>query len=124
MKPLATEWMDKAEGDYLTAQRELMASDRPNYDAACFHAQQCCEKYFKARLVAADIAFPKTHDLGILLNLLIGVESSWEFLRSDINQLATLAVEVRYPGYRADAQTAQEALRIASLVRNTVRQTL
>jgi HEPN domain-containing protein len=39
----------KAEGDFLTAGRELRARKSPNYDAVCFHAQQCAEKYLKAK---------------------------------------------------------------------------
>ena len=48
MKPITGEWVDKAEGDFVTAQRELNALDHPNYDAVCFHSQQCAEKYLKA----------------------------------------------------------------------------
>jgi hypothetical protein len=33
MKPLTAEWVDKAEGDFLTAGRELHGAP-PNYDAA------------------------------------------------------------------------------------------
>lgn len=36
MKPLTQEWFDKAEGDWVTAGRELRARKDPNYDAACF----------------------------------------------------------------------------------------
>jgi hypothetical protein len=50
MKPLTQEWIEKAEGDFRTARRELQAKRLPNYDAVCFHAQQCAEKYLKARL--------------------------------------------------------------------------
>ena len=57
MKPLTKEWVDKAEGDFITARRELRARKAPNYDAACFHAQQCAEKYLKARLQEEGIAF-------------------------------------------------------------------
>ena len=44
MKPLTREWVDKAEGDFVTVTREYRARKSPNYDAACFHAQQCAEK--------------------------------------------------------------------------------
>ena len=44
MNELTTEWVAKAEGDYATAERELRARRRPNYDAVCFHAQQTVEK--------------------------------------------------------------------------------
>jgi HEPN domain-containing protein len=40
MKPLTREWVKKAEGDFQTAQRETRARKLPNYDSACFHAQQ------------------------------------------------------------------------------------
>jgi HEPN domain-containing protein len=67
MKPRTQEWVDKAEGDFITAGRELEAPQAPYYDSVCFHAQQCVEKYFKARLYEADIPFSKIHDLRILL---------------------------------------------------------
>lgn len=47
MTPLTREWVMKADGDYATASRELRARKQPNYDAACFHAQQCAEKDLK-----------------------------------------------------------------------------
>ncbi len=43
MKPISFEWIAKAEGDFATAQRELGATDHPNYDAVCFHAQRCAD---------------------------------------------------------------------------------
>ncbi len=41
MQPLTQEWIEKAEGDFATASREVRARLLPNYDAVCFHAQQC-----------------------------------------------------------------------------------
>lgn len=38
MKPLTQAWIEKAEGDFRTAGRELRAEQLPNYDAVCFHA--------------------------------------------------------------------------------------
>lgn len=35
MKPLTGEWIEKAEADFNSAQREYRARKRPNYDAAC-----------------------------------------------------------------------------------------
>ena len=66
MKPITQEWINKAEADFATAQRELQVQQRPNYDAVCFHAQQCIEKYLKACLQEESIAFTKTHDLNRL----------------------------------------------------------
>ena len=47
MKPLSLEWIEKAEGDFHSLECEVRARKHPNYDAACFHAQQCAEKYLK-----------------------------------------------------------------------------
>lgn len=44
MKPLTKEWIEKAEGDYKVAARERRTK-LPVYEAVCFHAQQCIEKY-------------------------------------------------------------------------------
>ena len=63
MKPITDEWIAKAEGDWLTARREMNAMPAPNFDAAVFHAQTCAETYLKARLIEGDVEFPMTHDL-------------------------------------------------------------
>ena len=70
VNPLILEWIDKAEGDWLSAMRDYRARLDPNYDAVCFLAQQCAEKYIKALLQSAVIPFPKTHNLSELLDLL------------------------------------------------------
>ena len=44
MNPLTVEWIEKASADLATAGREMRARRDPNYDAVCFHAQQCVEK--------------------------------------------------------------------------------
>ena len=59
------------EGDFATAGRELRARKNPNYEAACFHAQQCAEKYLKAILQEQSIPFGRTHNLIALLDLLL-----------------------------------------------------
>lgn len=53
MKPLTAEWLDKAEGDFAVMERESRVRRNPAHDIACFHAQQCVEKYLKARLCHA-----------------------------------------------------------------------
>ncbi|MBI5095838.1 MAG: HEPN domain-containing protein [Candidatus Hydrogenedentes bacterium] len=63
MNEVVEEWVRKAEGDFATANRELAAADNPNYDAACFHAQQCIEKLLKAAIIMRTALPHKTHDL-------------------------------------------------------------
>jgi len=43
MNGTVKEWVSKAETDYARAARELRATESPNYDAACFHAEQCAD---------------------------------------------------------------------------------
>ncbi len=121
MKPETVEWTDKAEGDFRTACRELNAAEWPNYDAACFHAQQCAEKYLKARLVEAGLHFPRIHDLEALLNLALPLEPAWEGLRVGLQQLTDMAVEVRYPGMKAEAVDAALAVSVAEQMRTAAR---
>ena len=98
MNPLTLEWIQKAEGDFATAGRELRARKNPNYDAACFHAQQCAEKYLKAILQELSVPFGKSHNLIGLLDLLLSQDSAWEDIRADLEVLSVYAVGVRYPG--------------------------
>ncbi|NOZ21960.1 MAG: HEPN domain-containing protein [Planctomycetes bacterium] len=121
MKPHTAEWVAKAEGDGTTARREFDAQTNPNHDAVCFHAQQCAEKYLKARLVEAGETFPKTHDLSALLDLVLPFEPSWVTLREDLDRLTDLAVEVRYPGLTADRDDAAKALHMAEKLRHLAR---
>jgi HEPN domain-containing protein len=121
MQPLTREWIAKAEGDYASANRELRARKQPNYDAACFHAQQCAEKYLKALLQEAAISFGRTHNLTGLLDLLLPIDASWELMRADLLQLSNYAVLVRYPGASADKLIAREAVALARAVRARAR---
>lgn len=77
MKPVTSEWFEKAEGDWATLMREFRARKNPNYDAVCFHSQQSAEKYLKGRLQEASIAIKKTHDLEVILNEVLKIEPTW-----------------------------------------------
>lgn len=124
MKLLTQEWVSKAEGDFISAQREFRARKNPNFDATCFHAQQCAEKYLKARLQEANIPFGKTHDLVVLLDLVLPTEPLWAVHRSKLRDLTASAVEFRYPGEIADRETARTALAISKEIRHAVRNSL
>ena len=121
MKPLTLEWVDKAEGDFATAGRELRARKSPNYDAACFHAQQMAEKYLKAFLQENDQPVPKTHSLIDLLALVIQVDTSFYLIRPDLERLDRFAVRFRYPGETADRYEAKGAFQSALVVRQFTR---
>ena len=124
MNQLTVEWLAKAEADLRTARREMAADPDPNYDATCFHAQQCAEKYLKGRLTEAGIPFPRTHDLVRLVALALSAEPSWQALTTQVDTLTDSAVEARYPGASADAVDAAAALRVVEIVRSHVRGSL
>jgi HEPN domain-containing protein len=124
MKPLTREWVEKAEGDFLVATQIMRRRKRRVYDAACFHCQQTMEKYFKARLFEAGLPFPKTHDLAVLLNLLLPVEPLWKSYESAVKELTEYAVSFRYPGEPATLAEAKRALKHCRSLRAEMRRSL
>ena len=124
MKPLAAEWVSKAEGDFTIVERESRARKNPSYDGICFHAQQCAEKYLKARLCQAGIHFAKVHDLPTLLEQVLATESLWESYRADLAYLSDFAIHFRYPGESADRSTALRARSLCRSFRKAARQSL
>jgi HEPN domain-containing protein len=65
---------------------------------ACFHAQQCAEKALKALLLQREIAFPKTHTIEVLLDLLKTKGISIPNGVDEAFELSEYAVQTRYPG--------------------------
>jgi len=124
MKPSTQEWVEKAEGDFRSAQLEMRSSKTHNYDAVCFHAQQCVEKYIKAKLIEVDIPFKKLHDLAYLLELAAPVEPLWVSYEQELRLLTDYAVEFRYPGASSDLETAKKSLKICKSFRVAARQSL
>jgi len=108
----------KAEADFTSAQREFRARKQPNYDAACFFAQQSLEKYIKALLQEAEIEFGK------LLDLVSPAEPLWEPYRAAFRPISAYAVDYRYPGETASKDEAAEALRICRKFRKVARDSL
>jgi len=90
-------WLARARSDLQLGRAALNARGVLPEDAA-FHAQQCAEKALKALLLHHEVAFPKTHSIEVLLDLLKtqglnipkGVDESFE--------LSEYAVQTRYPG--------------------------
>jgi HEPN domain-containing protein len=121
MNPLTREWVKKADGDYHAAGLLLRARKYPNYDAACFHAQQCAEKYMKAVLHESGRDVDRTHDLSALLNDLVTINPMWEGLREASGTLTDYAVRFRYPGRSADRSAAKSAVRACELIREILR---
>ena len=84
----------------------------------CFHAQQAAEKALKAVCVQQNIAFPKTHSLVRLIDLLEenGIVVPKKAKSADV--LSLYAVDTRYPGVSERVTKAEykKALKLASQV--------
>lgn len=124
MKPTTQEWVDKAEEDWDVALLALGAPQSRAYNAICFHAQQCAEKYLKGQLQEDSVAIPKTHDLGKLLDLVLPAQPFWAALRPAFDSLTTYAVDFRYPGDAANKEEAEDAVEDCRKMREFARRSL
>ena len=124
MKPLVLEWVRKAEADFTSAEREFRARKKPNYELSCFLSQQCLEKYLKALLQERGIRFGRTHDLGVLLDLIAPADPGLEILRSGLDDLTRYAVAIRYPGESVGKRDARDALSLCRTTRTRLRSIL
>ena len=124
MKPATREWVKKAEEDFLAAQDLARRRKRPLWSSVCFHAQQCAEKYLKARMEEAGMRIPKTHDLELLLNHLLPVEPLWTTLLPSLQALTDYAVDFRYPGSEAQKAEAVQAIKDCKAIRAEARVSL
>lgn len=124
MKPATLEWVVKAEEDHLAALDLARRRKLPLWNSVCFHAQQCAEKYLKARLEEAGLPVPKTHDLEVLLQRLVPVEPLWSALLPAAQNLTDFAVDFRYPGDNATRAEAQLSLKDCKSIRHEVRVSL
>ncbi len=96
----------------------------PNYDAVCFHAQQCVEKYLKALLQEYGIAFGRTHNLEALLMPLLDRHPKGAPMRPTLRELTAYAVDTRYPGESSDKEMARQALAQCRRARSRIRAAL
>lgn len=121
MNAEAEEWIWLAEGDMATAQRELRARNRPNYNAACFHFHQVAEKYLKGFMRAHAIPFEKIHAFITLWSPLVREFPEFHLIREWLGMLNAYPVAARYPGLIATREQAKEAVQHAKQVRSFIR---
>jgi HEPN domain-containing protein len=112
---------EKAEQDFLAAENLVESKEEGLTGIVCFHAQQCAEKYLKALLVCQGVAFPKTHDLRLLLDL-IPPAVPLGLRREEVVPLNRYVIEGRYPGDWEPITVAEArcALEMAQSVRQAV----
>jgi len=124
MRAITKEWVFKAEDDYRSAEALLYVVEPPIVDTACFHCQQCAEKYIKAFLEEHKVDFPRNHNLMQLLELCLRLDEDFESIRTYLQSLEHYAVTIRYPGIRIPFELGEEAFKVSSLVRDFVRKKL
>jgi len=117
------DWIAKAEDDFWVV-RSSLRKKTPSTYLACFHAQQCAEKYLKALLISKGKSFPKTHDLLRLDTLCQQAGILIGFDERKLNALSTYAVLTRYPGEDPTLEEARESFDAAKQVRALARKYL
>jgi HEPN domain-containing protein len=116
-----SQWIERAEEDFQLAQVALRQRKFSAYNGACFHAQQCAEKYLKAFLLRHQIGFRKTHDLRDLLRQCVQVDSVFSLLTEPLLLLNQFAIDARYPGLVLTKQDARDAVAAMKEVRIFIR---
>lgn len=122
---VSKQWIAKAKNDLLNADNNLRSEEIP-FDTVCFHCQQAAEKFLKAYLIANGNSYPISHDLILILEKILTLNTSAETLRDDLALLMPYAVEIRYPDdlfmpTEEDTKEAREAAsRVMSWVQNAI----
>ena len=94
---LIKEWMDFAEMDYLTA-KHLYGNMYPKpLEIICYHCQQSIEKLLKGVLISKGVTVKKTHDLGLLAEMLMDYTDVDEKYVGMCDDLTPYVVKIRYP---------------------------
>jgi len=121
----ALDWLEQADQDLLAAESLLERKNRKLLNPACYHAQQAAEKYLKSLLTQLGIIFPFTHDIRLLLELVID-KADLDVDIGDLVGLTRYATQTRYPGdwEPIDRREATEALETASRLGNEVKASL
>jgi HEPN domain-containing protein len=122
---LIQSWIKRAEEDWKVA-KTLLKSEGDFANTVCFHCQQVAEKYLKALLTYWQTPFSKTHDLSELLKVVSKRKAVLALHLESIERLSPYAVATRYPDGIHDLgqNDAQEALKLAELVRKEVKKIL
>jgi HEPN domain-containing protein len=124
MKPATREWVRCAEEDFDVAAALMRRRTKTAANSIGFHCQQCVEKYLKARLEEAGLNAPRTHDLVVLLQLLLPAEPLWASFAPALRRLNDYAVKFRYPGHVTTRADARQALKACRSLRSDVRLSL
>ncbi len=103
---IAKTLLEKAKVDLESAR--ILSEHLNQMEAIGFHCQQAVEKALKAVLAYRDVHFPRTHDLGEILRLLVANGISFDERLNEAVKLNEFAVDMRYDTveFEIDAKTA------------------
>ena len=111
------EWLRYAESDLIVASQSAGPGVLPA--TLCFHAQQAAEKCLKAVLIKHGAAFPYTHSVSALIDLVVGAGIAWPAGLDDAATLTDYAVAARYPSAH-EAVDEEERVRAVTLARKVL----
>ena len=112
------DWFERADQDLEMARRAL-GPGAPLPEMACYHAQQCAEKYLKGYLIAHSARFRFVHDLVYLTQLCAAREPAFEGLMSAAEVLGEYGAIARYPvegSEELDIEAATGAIQMAGQI--------
>lgn len=105
------DWFEKADQDLEMARRAL-GPGTPLPAMACYHSQQCAEKYLKGYLVAHSTPFRYVHDLVYLMQLCMERKPALKGLMPAVEILSEYGTAVRYPA----ESSSEPSVEVANLV--------
>ena len=94
---LTNQWLKKANDDYTSAKILMEKVLPPQIEIVCYHCQQCAEKALKAFCVYKKAEVQRTHNLIVLCQQCIALDSGFSVLISDCARLTPYSVQTRYP---------------------------
>jgi len=119
------EWVRLAEMDMATA-CQMFDTYRPKpLEIVCFHSQQAAEKILKCYLVSRDVETPRTHDMRILCDMCIELDTIFTSIYEEAVLLTRYSVIPRYPAelelIEQDAEKAiGQAKKVLEFVKNVL----
>ena len=120
---LINSWLEKADEDLKYAKVSL-EENLEFYPQICFLLHQAVEKYLKSYIIASELDFQKTHDLGRLVKICGQKDNEFNQYFDKIADLNTYYIETRYPDFEVLVNKSQteKALSLAEQISAFVKQ--
>ena len=117
-------WADRAEAHFATAKREVAVTHEANPAAVIYSSHLCVQAYLRARLLQAEVPFPHTPHLVVLLYLCMDAEPSWEGFRDHLRTLTSHYMDTRDATKPVPPERVEECLSCCTAFRGEARKAL